>query len=92
MMLKFGNVRKRTLSQHENAVQLRNFFDGVFGHPGTAVADQRRDLGRSILYPVYGSGETDPDDVVRAQPVRSLEIEKETTHDLLSWRRVASMA
>ena len=93
MMLKFGNVRKRTLSQHENSVEFGNFFHRVFGHARAAVAHERRDLGRSILYSVYGSGETDPDDVVRAEPARSvsvrngLEIEKKTTHVHHAWRR-----
>ena len=92
IMLKFGNVRKRTLSQHENSVQLRDFFDGVFGHARAAVTDQRRDLRRAVLDAVHRAAQADPDDVVRGQPARSLEIEKETSHRLLSRRRVASMA
>ena len=87
MMLKFGNVRKQTLSQHENSVQLRHFFDRVLRHPGTAVADERRDLRRAVLDAVDGAAEADPDDVVRAQPARSLEIGKKTTHVHHSRRR-----
>ena len=69
MMLKFGNVQKRTLSQHENSVQLRHFFDWIFGHARAAVTDQRRDLRRAVLDAVHRAAEADPDDVVRRQPV-----------------------
>ena len=69
MMLKFGNVRKRTLSQHEDPVQLRHFFDGVFAHARAPVAHERRDLRRAVLDAVDGPAQPDPDDVVRGQPV-----------------------